>query len=135
MFLFRIFACAASIRGAASIRVYIFRPEKQKKKFHEIAGCCCVAGPIFSAPTLYIVYYPVMYKTPPPRCICCNTVVAAFSDGRHESLSCNQSGCAAYNRVRLLLRFELYKTPKSGGAASIRSSAYTRHNTVHITTD
>ena len=44
----------------------------------------------------------------------------------------NQSGCAAYNRVRLLLRFELYKTPKSGGAASIRSSAYTRHNTVDL---
>ena len=60
----------------------------------------------------------------------CNTVVAAFSDGRYESLSCNQSGCAAYNRVRLLLRFELYKTPKSGGAASIWRSACTRHNTV-----
>ena len=64
---------------------------------------------MFSAPTLYM---------------------AAFSDGRYESLSCNQSGCAAYNRVRLLLRFELYKTPKSGGAASIWRSACTRQNTV-----
>ena len=41
------------------------------------------------------------------------------------------SGCVAYNRVRLLLRFKLYKNPKSGGAASIWRSAYTRHNTVY----
>ena len=33
--------------------------------------------------------------------------------------------------MRLLLRFDLYKTPKSGGAASIWRSACTRQNTVY----